>query len=196
MHILETPQHVVVWDPEGDYWEGAVVESSVAARLGNRGVITLPVVPDHFKWSGVAGWAKRAWGAGLPLDSLVPAMAAPLTLYCHPEARGLTWAARLVPDVRADGQGPARRRAGEGMIRFTSDTGQRTVGKGQYSEVEERAVLVRDFHEPDNNGGWTIRGRGHVSIGSEGHYGYSLYGTAPGLRVVWVAASLVPMRIG
>lgn len=194
MQIVDTAQHVVVWDPEGDYWEGGVVDFTLARRLRTRGVVTLPVVPDMFKWSGVGGWAKRAWGAGIPLDSHAPRLVGPLTLFCIPDVRGLTWAARLVPDVREDGGRVDKGRKPEGMVRFSADSGQRVPIQSAYNEVDERAVLVRDFAEPDAHGGWTVGGAGHVSIGTEGHYGYALYATAPGLRVAWVAASTSPMR--
>jgi hypothetical protein len=181
--IQDTAQHVVVYDPKNEFWEGGVVTSIRAAQLRERGVVTLPVIPDLFRASGVGGYAKRSWGGGLPLDARVPTMVAPLTLYCTPEFRGLTWRARLVPEH----DGPY-----DGMVRFASDSGQRSPLRGSYSALDDRFTTLRDLPQADAEGGWVVGGEGVVGVGSEGHYGYSLYACAPGLRVVWVAASLAP----
>lgn len=193
--MQDTPQHVIAWDPEGEYWDGALVDSALAHRLSSaaRGVVTLPCLPEMFRHSGVGGYAKRSWGAGIPLDSMAPTLTAPITLFCQPDVRGMTWAARLVPDVRSDGRAVQGRR--EGMVRFSADSGQRTPSKAAYVEIDDKPIFLRDFGEVDAWGGWSIGGRGHVSISGEGHYGFALYATAPGYRVVWVAAALAPLRV-
>lgn len=193
MQVQDTPQHVVVWDPEGKFWEGALVDYQLAKSLHPSGVVTLPCVPDLFRLSGVGGYAKRSWGAGIPLDSMAPQLVAPLTIFCQPEVRGMTWAARLVPDVRADGRSPKGKL--DGMVRFASDSAQRTPSRGAFVEIGERPVMVRDFGEADEHGGWTIGGKGHLSLQGEGHYGFALYATAPGFRVVWLAAAVAPLRM-
>lgn len=194
MQIAEAPAHVVVWDPEGEFWEGGIVSSQVATILGSepRRAVCLPTMPDHFRWAGCAGFAKRSWGAGLSLDARAPTQVAPLTLYMHPDVRGLSWAARLVPRP-----GAARGGRAEGMVRFVSDSGQRTPMRAGYQEIGEKPILFRDFDlsSPDEHGGWTIRGAGLSSVGPEGFYGFSLYGMAPGLAVAWVAASVAPIRL-
>lgn len=180
--IQDTPQHIIVHDPEAEYWEGGVVESMRAHQLRARGVVTLPVIPGLFRASGVGGYAKRSWGGGLTLDSRVPSMVAPLTLYCTPEVRGLTWRARIIasdPKAKHDG-----------LVRFVADSGQRTPNKGSYTELDDKVTTLRDLGAPDPEGGWTIGGEGVIGAPHEGHYGFSLYASAPGLRVVWVAASL------
>jgi hypothetical protein len=198
MQVQDTPSHVVAWDPQGEFWEGAIIDHATSRQLDSRarGLVSLPCVPDLFRHSGVGGYAKRSWGAGIPLDTMSPSLVAPITLFCVPDVRGLTWRARLVPDIRADGREvPRGSGRHEGMVRFSADSGQRTPVKGSYTEVDERPVLMREFGEPDAWGGWTIGGQGHVSISGEGHYGYSLYATAPGYRVAWVAATLCPLRM-
>jgi hypothetical protein len=194
MNVLTTPQHVVVWDPEGEYWEGALVDGQRGLRLNERGACTLPCVPDLFRMSSVGGYSKRAWGAGIPLTNLVPAMVAPLTMYCHPEVKGLYWRARLVPDLQPQKSLAAARPRLEGIVRFSADSGQRTPIKGGYQELTEKPIMVRDLKDPDKHGGWTVGGEGVMAFGTEGHYGFALYATAPGLRVAWVAATAAPVR--
>lgn len=190
MRIEDTPQHVVVWDPEREYWDGAIVTTAVAAKLRARGVVSLPTKADHWRLSGVATFAKRPWGAGFPMDSTVPRLIAPITLFVHPEVRGLTWAARVVPgSERVPGQRT------EGMVRFAADSGQRIPMHAAYGELEERAHYASSFVDPDEHGGWTIGGQGLVSVAAEGHYGFSLYGMAPGLSIAWVAAAMAPIRV-
>jgi hypothetical protein len=193
--IQETPHRVVVWDPSDNFWDGAVVTQVVANSLHARGVVTLPVVPDMFRASGVGGFAKRCWGAGLPLGARASTHAAPLTMFCVPGMRGLAWVARLVPDGE-----PPRAQYG-GVLRFVADSGQRLPAVASYQELSSRdsGGLQRnwspaDLGAPDAEGGWCVGGSGLVSVGQEGHYGFSLYGAAPGLRVAWLAASQCPAK--
>ena len=186
--IPETAQSVVVWDPAGEYWEGGLVDAMRARRLKADGVVLLPVIPDLFRASGVAGYSKRAWGAGIALDSLAPRMTAPLTMYLDPKVRGVAWCARLVPD------GATRERY-SGTIMFAADSGQRMHLQGSYRELLDQPVRLASIGAPDEHGGWTVRGEGVASPPSEGHYGFALYASAPGLRVVWVAASSAPVEV-
>jgi hypothetical protein len=195
MRVDTSRDHVVVWDPEGMYWDGAVIDGDRAGRLAQRGVVTLPCLPQLFEQSGVGGFSKRSWGAGLPLDSLAPRMVAPLTLYMpetgqavHPP-RGLHWRARLVLDVR-DGVRPPTKPLFDGVVRFTADSSQRTPNKCVYLEQGSRSFTARDLGPADAHGGWTVGGEGVVSAPGEGHYGFALWAGAPGLRVAWVAATM------
>jgi hypothetical protein len=186
INLSTVPSWVVVEDMSGEYWEGAVVDRQKAHVLEARGVAMLPCVPELFRMSSVAGYSKRAWGAGIAMRALVPEMIAPLTLYCVPSTRGVAWKARLVPD------GP-RRGQYEGFVRFSADSGQRSPMNGAYQELGDKPVFVRELASLDEEGGWVVGGKGLASFGVEGHYGFGIWGTAPGIRVVWVAATMVPI---
>lgn len=183
MKIVATDHHVVVWDPMGSYWDGALVRAAQANILTQEGAALLPVVPEMLRMSGASGYAKRSWGAGIPLDASAPRFTAPLVLYCDPAHRGLAWRARLVLDPSFP---PSQHH--EGTLRFASDGGQRIPQKATYSELGE-PTPIRSLGPADPHGGWTVGGEGQVSVASEGHYGFAMYGYAPGLRVAWVAAS-------
>jgi hypothetical protein len=189
--ILECAHYVVVWDPAGTYWEGALVDAQKARVLSAapHHVVLLPVIPDLFMASSVGGFSKRAWGAGVPLSTHAPRFVAPLTLFMDPKIRGMVWRARLVPDL---GERPARY---VGILRFAADTGQRMPNKAMYRELTDHPVALEKLGEPDADGGWTVGGEGVATAPSEGHYGFSIYAAAPGLRVVWVAASTVPVEV-
>jgi hypothetical protein len=185
---IVVPEHaVVVDDPIHDYWDGAVISSAEAVAINARGGCTLPLLAEQLQVSGAGGYVKRSWGGGLPLDMRAPAIVAPLALHCEPRIRGLVWRARLVRDTIHPVAQP------DGRVRFTGDTGRRGTHGAIYQELEKSSGLVREFPRPDAQGGWTIGGAGSVSAAIEGMCGFALYACAPGLRVLWVAASLATL---
>lgn len=188
---------IVVWDPQNEWWEGSLVDESRARQLEARGVALLPCMPELFKLAGVGGYAKRAWGAGWPLDYGAPRMACPLTIYMpradDPAGRVRTtntlyWKARIVPsdEVRA------RLLEGavyDGVLRLAADSGQ---AGPLHAGLTPRAPApdFRKLGQPDAHGGWTIGGNGTTTPTVQGFYNYALYGAAPGFRVVWLAATV------
>ena len=194
--VMASEHYVVVEDEAGEYWEGSVVDHARAGKLAARGAVVLPCDPTLFT-SGVGGYARRAWGAGWPLDYATPRTCCPVTIYVrkpgHPDARvqdrpTLTWRARLVAAPAVE----ERMRAGErfeGMIRFVADGGQPFPAFATYAS-DEKPILLAQIDKPGEDGEWIIGGSGQVNVPQDGHYGFGLYGCAPGFRVAWVAASL------
>lgn len=180
---------VVIWDPAGEYWDGAIVDGARANQLRARGVSLLPLSPELVKLSGVGGYQKRSWGSGWPLGYVAPRMCCPLTLRLEASTREVHWMARLT----AEEQDLARVREGrrfEGVLRFAPDPGQvGCLASGPILKMEP--VNVQALGPPDEYGGWTVGSGGPATFGQAGHYGFGLYGMAPGLRVVWAAASIV-----
>lgn len=175
-------KHVVVWDPKNDYWEGAIVDEEQVASLQSRGVATLPAAPEIFGQVGFAGFAKRSWGSGWPLDSNAPQQVCPLSIYYPGEPyRVLTWRARL---IGTSGQGvPLRMCPGEGRGNCVRPVLQDFHGR-------KSAVDVARLGKPDAHGGWTVGGEVNFCVSQLGTYALALYGCAPGMRVAWVAATL------
>ncbi len=177
---------VVVHDPEGKFWPGAVVDALRANQLRPRGVALLPVVPQLFKLSGVGGYAKREWGAGWPMDEAVPRIHSPLTMYCVGEHTKFHWLARLVADQRF-GAGATF----DGSLRLAADHNQPNPLKvGLAPDPTRPSVDMRALGAPDVRNGWTVGGHATAKVPQDGHYGFGLYGSAPGLRVAWAAISL------
>lgn len=181
-----TIKHVVVYDPTGEWWEGALVDQQRAIALEGRGVVLLPVSAEQVRASGVGGWSKRSWGAGIPTTGSVPRMIAPLSLFVVPHLRRLSWVARLVRDttVEMPESGPI------GLLRIVSDTSQPMAQAASISSSERSNVDVSKLGEADENGGWFVRGDAAVHASQLGHAGLSVYGTALGLRLAWAAVSL------
>jgi hypothetical protein len=111
-----------------------------------------------------------------------------MTLFCEPRHRSLHWCARLV----ATDEVLAMQAAGDpphGSLRISADTGQRTPFHAGVQMVD-KPVDVRNLGRPDASGGWVIGGQALLSCPVEGHYGLGIYGTAPGLRVLWAAVTV------
>lgn len=183
---MENEMFIVVEDPEGQYFEGSLVERQLSVQLQSRGVDLLPVNPELFRQSGAGGFFKRAWGAGWPLDALYPRTNAPMVLYCDALHKVLTWKARLTatPEFLAQ---PEDQRIGQ--LQILADVGQISPFHVSLTETGP-GVQIKLLGAPDHHGGWTVGGQGTVTCRTEGHAGFALYGYAPGLRVLWSAVTL------
>lgn len=183
--------HVVVWDPEGDFREGSVVDGANAPVLRARGATLLPCDPELFKRSGVGGYMRRGWGAGWPLDHGAARLVCPLTLWMGPSHRIVHWCARLEPDpkraaeAREKGLGDL-----QGFLRLAADSTQSTAHQAAVGAVAQ-PVDGRQLGRADARGGWTVGGETRVTPSGEGHFGFALYGMLPGIRVAWAALSAV-----
>jgi len=195
---MQATKHIVVWDPEGDYWQGGIVDDDLAHTLRARGVALLPVEPNLMtRSSAAAGFFHRAWGAGWPLGGAVPQMCCPMLLQLSSTVvesataqapNRISWVARLVPDPGAvDSDGRLVQQAGQ--IRLAADSGQPGAFGGGLSPTERAAVSVRELGQIDQHGGWTVGGDALVSVALDAFIGLGLYGWAPGLRVAWAAVS-------
>ncbi len=177
-------QKIVVWDPAGEFWDGALVDEQRGKQLEVRGAVLLPVVMRLLGIGGIGGFQKRSWGSGWPLASPAPATYCPMTIYGARELRALYWAARLVP---ASPEGPHEY---AGQLRLSADGSQpHSMPTGYSPTVGAVASNLSQLGEPDEHGGWTLRGNGAMSPTSDGYYGFTLYGYGPGLRVAWAAVS-------
>jgi len=186
------PHYIVVEDPENEFWEGSIIPREKARALSARGLIALPYEPS-LSHVGNGGFQKRSWGGGYPLDYMVPRMTAPLTLFCTKSFLHLTWRARIMPqDVLIE-----RVRKGEkleGMLRFAADTGSPTAYVATITS-KENPLYVKDLGKLDDFDGWVIGGTAQINIVQEGHYGFALYGMAPGVRVIWAAATATALPV-
>lgn len=192
----DTTMHVVVWDPSGEYWEGALVPPETGRVLQARAVATLPVEPRLLRRSAVGGYFRRSWGSGWPIGTAVPKMACPMMLHVVPGDGPLTalnWCARLVPDSEESAYEIAERieKGGHltGALRLCADTGQQLVSSGGFGSTPTTAIAVDKLGKPDANGGWTVGGKATIQTMTGGHFGCALFGMMPGIAVAWAAVS-------
>lgn len=181
--------HVVVWDPEGRYWEGSLVDQHVAATIRGRGGVVLPADASLFQVSGCGGFFKRAWGAGWPCDFAVPRMFCPMTLFLTKDHRVIHWAARLVPDERHQTaeNGPPD---SPGTIQIISVPARANLYQAAITP-RTNAKSIREFGPVDSEGGWSIGGHAYATVMNEGNHSFGLYGSGSGVRVAWAAISAV-----
>jgi hypothetical protein len=183
--------HVVVWDPEGDHWEGSVVDGANAPVLRARGAALLPCDPDLFRRSGVGGYMRRGWGAGWPLDHSPARLICPLTLWLTPVYRVLHWCARLLPDPRRIAEAQEKGLPDlMGFVRLAADSTQGQAHQAAVGAVAQPVDGAR-LGRADKRGGWIVGGETRISPASDGHFGFALYGTMPGARIAWAALSVV-----
>jgi len=180
--------HVVVWDPQGKFWEGSLIEDERAAQLDARGVVSLPVEASLFARSGVGGFMKRAWGAGWRLNFNIPKLSCPLCMYVRPDMHRVCFAARLVLDE----QTPTDPSGLLGSLRFVTDSGQPSAQLGGYIADPKCVIDVSQLGPMDEHGGWSVKGEGKLFAQSDGYVGTGIYGSAPGLRIAWAAVALSP----
>jgi hypothetical protein len=186
---------IVIWDPRALYWDGSIIDEVTARTLESRGVVCLAASTELLTRSGAGGYTKRCWGAGWPLSYAMPRMSCPLTLFIPaiPNAdappRVLSWALRLVPDSQhekaaADGETFTR-----GSIRLVADSSQ-VLARISTVAPNEAPIDGAQLGTWDEHGGWTRSGSGRITPQTDGYYGFGIYGTMPGVRVAWAAASI------
>lgn len=182
--------YVVVWDPEDVYWEGSIVDAAQALPLKARGVCLLPCDPKLFKRSGIGGYMRRGWGAGWPLDQTFPTLFCPLTIWASPTHRRIEWAARLLPIPSLVARAHEAGLDLAGMIRLTNDSTQSAVSQAAMSPGAP-PIDGRSLRRTDEHGGWTVGGSAAIHPVQDGHYGFALYGSLPGVRVAWAAITVL-----
>jgi len=185
--------NIVVWDPAGEWWEGALVpEPEQARELARRGACLLPVVPQLLSAASDAGFFKRAWGKGVALATGGPMPLCPLGLYAVHDMHYLHWAARLVPTADVE-----RREDGShklvGMLALVPDGTQRGGFQAQLEGADRSRVDLSLLGPPDEAGGWTVGGYARVRQMNDAKVCVCLHGAAMGaraqLRVAWAAVT-------
>jgi hypothetical protein len=181
--------HVVIEDPSGAFWEGAVVDQGHAEPIRSRGGCTMPCDPALFVLAGFAGFAKRSWGGGWPLGGMEAKPHAPIAVFSPGESHpNVHWRARLIPESRT--QTPEER---AGTLRLaTSPTywsqTQCTLGSGVREMNMVEIAQLPNLGEHDT--GWIVGGSARLYIPSPGFYGLGIYGMAAGMRLAWLAVTL------
>lgn len=186
---MSTNKYVVVWDPEGKYWEGSLVDHAVAQLVRGRHGAAIPTDPELFAISGVGGYMRRGWGAGWPLEPTIPTSCCPLSLFLTQAHRSLHWAARIVATEETRERVMMRGLEASGSVQIMSYAGRSNMFKASVSP-RKGVQHLRDLGPADKHGGWTVEGDAVVHPTMEGVATFALYGAAPGCRVAWAAISV------
>lgn len=178
---------IVLDDPKGEYWDGALVDEAMAKRLAGRGCCVFPSEPELHRKNAVCGFFKRSWGAGWPLDPTLPKAVCPTMLYVVPGFTFLHWRARIQLDAALLGDRLTDVPPLEGSLRLVNDTAQACTVGGGMSAVGDTVVYLSKLGQPDERGGYTIGGSARLNTVMENYHGFALYGVGRGVRVVWCA---------
>lgn len=177
----------VVWDPKGDLPIGEVLRTTQDMRridlAQRRGVVLLPCDTSQIDnpLSGIP--FVRHWGKGWVFDQPSGRRACPMLNFVKTSMQTIFWAARLVP-IDASIAGP------QGILRLVTSTGIIGTINGTIGANAE-PVTTSELGDPDQFGGWTVRGKAIISSTMDGYLATSLYGACTGFRVAWSAASVV-----
>lgn len=184
-------QYIVIHDPCGGFWEGAVIDQRQAHQLKQSGVSVLPVNPNLFRINGAAGFVKRAWGSGWTLENTIPAALCPLVMFVVPEQQVINFAVRLVPTQEALEMMDSKESkwSPSGRLRLVTDTSQHGVATGGLASLPETTLDIDSLVYDEDTLGWTMYGKASLNALGEGYYGFALYGYVPGMKVAWFAMS-------
>jgi hypothetical protein len=179
--------HIIVEDIEGLVGEGAVVEEKMARHLApNRSVCCMPVTyPTR---GGVHGFHKVMFGRGHVISPVYAAHVARLTLMLDQGQHLLHWRAKVTRcnwdiELHSDNF-----RNISGSLRLAGDSSQGIPTCGVSPEGQfNMSQLTEDMLLNDRT--WIIGGRARANVQQPGCYAFSLYGNAPGFKVIWVALS-------
>lgn len=172
---------VVVYDPAGEVPDGEVLTDNVLKVFEARGGVALPVHPPLLVKNGAAGWIKRSYGNGVMFGMTANKRGCPVVIYVTKDCPRIHWAARLgsVADAVPDGR-----------IRLVGDGSQSgaAISTGGVSSSAP-TVEVAKLGEPDDGGGWIVRGESRLVALAEGFVALGLYGAMTGVKVRWLAVS-------
>lgn len=170
---------IVVFDPVGKEHEGEILSGNAISVAQARGVVLLPLELDALRRGGASGWVKRSYGEGWRYDPVMAARGCPLILFAEAAYPNLEWVARLQAELEGGRCG---------SLRLATDTAQAGGGAAGLSP-EAGPVQVQKLGDPDETGGWFIRGRARVMLPSDMFLALQLYGQVGGARVRWFAVS-------
>jgi len=180
---MNSANAVVVYDArKGGLLEGEILSGNAIQVAVAEGVVLLPLEIDLIRRSGISGWAKRSYGRGWRYESIAGARGCPLVLHASMKYPVIEWVARLQMDEGVD------RANVTGSLRFATDTSQ--IGAMPVGIAPETsAVQLAHLGDADEEGGWTLRGRGRMALTGDVMLALQLYGQVGGARVTWFAAS-------
>ena len=180
-------QSIILEDPRLEYLPGALVEPAKATMLEAQGVITMPALSELFHHGAVAGFFRRDWGSGWSIPSM-PGPCAPMVMFTVPGLPVINWCAKLIatPKLKkemANGQHPI------GLLRLVADGGQAGTSSVGLANTEQSVIDLSTMQAPADDGTWIVRGRAKMHAPTSSFVGYTLYGHAREMRVVWAAIS-------
>lgn len=174
-------EHVVVWDPEGNFRDGEIIEATREPKLAAEGAVMLPIDSALLRRSGAGGWVKRSWGQGVvPVNNR---RFCPIVINVPSSLQGeLNWKARLI----ATGEIAPR-----GTLSLSCDSSQPGVSTAAGVSQTGGPVQLQKLITPQSRfyDGWIVGGQLRLSCAQGGFVGLSFYSVCSGVKILWLAVS-------
>lgn len=175
-------ERVIVWDGTGQERVGTLVRPNQALRAEETHgkIVTLPTDARMFGVSALGGFFLRMWGAGVHFAEMRPQRGCPMVLHVAQDVPYLHWAVRV---ERVEKRGGMR---GTFTIVGMSDPVIPMVG---VLSALGRPVDLAQLEDPDERGGWILRGKLTLRTMQDGLCPLAVQAVANNLLVRWVAVT-------
>jgi hypothetical protein len=175
-------ERVVVWDGTGQERAGSLVRYTQAlfAEETRGQIITLPTDARMLGASALGGFVYRPWGTGVHFANMRPQRGCPLVIHASQELPYLHWAARIEKANKREGL------RGTFLIVGHNDPVIPMVGS---LSALGRPIDLAQLAEPDERGGWFLRGRLALRTMQDGLCPLIVQAVADNLLVRWVAVT-------
>jgi hypothetical protein len=179
---MENQERVIVWDGTGLERVGALVRANQAlhAEEAHKRIITLPCDAKMYNASALGGYFMRAWGFGVHFTEMRPQRGCLMALHASSDVPYLHWVARL---ERVD-----KERGLRGSFSIVTAGDPVIPMVGALSAIG-RPVDLTQIGEPDEKGGWFLRGKLMLRTGQDGLCPLAIQAVSDNLRIRWVALS-------
>lgn len=178
--MAEQVERVIVWDATGQERVGMLAHPNQAlhAEEVHGRIVTLPTDERMYGRSALGGLFIRHWGSGVKFSTMQPQRHCPMVLHVVQDLTYLHWVLRIEKIKKDDGM------RGTLAIVGTSDPVIPMVGT---LSAVGRPVDLSLLGEPDERGGWFVKGRLILRTMQDGLCPLMVQAVTDNLIVRWTA---------
>lgn len=186
---MDQVERVIVWDGTGQERVGmlAVPSQSLHAEEAHGRIVTLPSDARMFTASALGGVFVRHWGSGIHFTEMRPQRGCPMVLHVAQDIPFLHWAARVEPADKSTLREHLHQYM-RGTLNVVQNGDPIIPMVGQLSATN-RPVELSQLGEPDEKGGWFIRGKLTLRTMQDGLCPLIFQAVAGNLCIRWSAVA-------
>jgi hypothetical protein len=179
---MNQQERVIVWDGTGQERVGSLVHLTQAlhAEETSGRVVTLPTDARAFGTSALGGYSLRQWGTGVRFSDMRPQRGCPIAVHVAQDVPYVHWAVRIEKADKSAGM--------RGTFALVGSSDPVIPMVGALSALGRPADLTQ-LGEPDERGGWVLRGKLGLRTMVDGLCPLIAQAVADNLLVRWVAVS-------
>jgi hypothetical protein len=177
---MDQVERVIVWDGTNKDRVGTLVQPSKAlhAEETHGRIVTLPTDTRMFGASALGGFFLRQWGAGVRFEDLRPRRGCPMVLHVVQDLSYVHWAIRI---ERANKEAGMR-----GTLAIVG-TNEPVIPMCGVLSAVNRPIDLAQIGEPDERGGWTLKGRLLLRTMQDGLCPLAVQAVTDNLVIRWTA---------